>query len=170
MPDYDVAASRAVPTFLRSICWNGVRIFWCAILILCEKRCVPRKGSGRFISMAGWCCPTMCIACGPCRRAIPIFPTAGRRSRFASCELSLRSRTVHRSGQSEVKGASGSVVSGSTPFATKRTLPGISIRSITIRSDTDGQPACGTGPIPPFIAMCKEASILLTGPGGEMRS
>ena len=32
-------------------------------------------------SMRGWSCPTICIASGPCRKAMPISPAGGGRSR-----------------------------------------------------------------------------------------
>ncbi len=76
-----VIACRAAPISLQSICETGARTCWWLKLRHCGMRCGRNCNGGRFISMPGSCCRTICIANGRCRRATRIFPGACARSR-----------------------------------------------------------------------------------------
>jgi hypothetical protein len=88
MTDYRCYRVKGGSYFLRSTCWSVGKILWFDTLRFYVKRCGRRAGNGRSISMLGWCCRIICIVFGLYRPAMTIFPTAGSRSRFASCKQS----------------------------------------------------------------------------------
>jgi hypothetical protein len=82
------------------------------------------------------CFPTTCTACGPCRKAMPIPPVAGARSRPHSRNQCLSANRGHSSWPIGANAASGSGGTGSIRSATIRTSPLTWTTRISTQSST----------------------------------
>jgi hypothetical protein len=70
------------------------RTCWWRRLTRCAARFGRRASAPHSTSTRGSSFPTICIACGPCRKAMPIFPAVGARSRPHSRNLCHRRTAI----------------------------------------------------------------------------
>ena len=129
-----------------------------------SARCARR---GPSISRSWWCCPTTCIASGPCRRATLISPPAGGSSRPASRGPSPPASNPHPAGLARASGAFGNAASGSTSSAMTMILRRTWITSLTIRCAMAGPSGRAIGPIPVFTGTSRKDCARQLGGGGR---
>lgn len=80
-------AARAFPgprSSLPSRWPSAARTSWCARSALCGMPSGRRWSGGPSPSTRSWCCQTICIVSGRCRRGMPTSPPGGARSRRGS--------------------------------------------------------------------------------------
>lgn len=99
----------------------------------CAKRCGLPGGNGRFISMPGWCYPTICTRYGHCRRGMTILPTAGRASRSALYSDCRAPKDARKCGSPKASAVFDSGDSGNMRFVTILIMPATWIMCTGIR-------------------------------------
>ena len=99
-----------------------------------ERCSAPRATGAPLPSTRSSSCPTICIASGPYRRAIPTSPHVGTTSSRASLHAYLRESVYRSADNARANVGFGSDATGSMRLETRSILNDILITSTTIRS------------------------------------